>query len=51
MDTASKIVKTLKVIFNLYPSYHFTKIFADISRTADSHFDTMQNRYVLGKAI
>jgi len=49
MDTATTIVKVLKVIFNLYPSYHFTKIFADISRTADSHFDTLQNRYVEGR--
>lgn len=41
MDTAKTIVKVLKVIFNLYPSYHFTKIFADVSRTADNHFDTL----------
>lgn len=49
MDTASPIVKFLKYFFNLYPSYHFTKIFSDISRTADNHFDTLQNRYVAGR--
>lgn len=51
MDTASTLVKVLKFVFNLYPSYHFTKIFADISRTADSHFDTLQNRYVDGRTF
>lgn len=49
MDTASTIVKILKFVFNLYPSYHFTKIFSDISKIADSHFDTLQNRYVDGR--
>ena len=49
MDTASTVVKILKFVFNLYPSYHFTKIFSDISKIADSHFDTLQNRYVDGR--
>lgn len=51
MDTASTFVKVLKFVFNLYPSYHFTKIFADVSRTADNHFDTLQNRYVEGRTF
>jgi len=46
MDTAKTFVVFLRYFFNLYPSYHFTKIFSDISRTADSHFDALQNRYV-----
>jgi uncharacterized membrane protein len=49
MDTASAFVVLLRCFFNLYPSYHFTKIFADVSRTADSHFDALQNRYVEGR--
>ena len=49
MDTASKTVKFFKVLFNMYPSFHFTKMFVDVTRTADSHFDTLMKRYVEGR--
>jgi hypothetical protein len=49
MDDPSFTIKFLKSIFNLYPSYHFTKIFVDISRTAENHFDTLENRYINGR--
>ena len=39
-NTASKIVKLLKFVFNLYPSFHFSKIFSDVSNIADEHLDT-----------
>lgn len=48
LDTASPIVKTVKYFFNLYPSFHFSKIFTDVVRKADYHMDTYQNRYVSG---
>lgn len=51
MDTASSLVRFFKLLFNVYPSFHFTKIFADVSRTADSHFDTLTNRYVEGRTF
>ena len=40
MNTANFIVKLLKFIFNLYPSFHFSKIFSDVSRIVDKHLDT-----------
>ncbi len=40
IDTANFAVKTLKFIFNLYPSFHFSKIFSDVNKKADSHLDT-----------
>ena len=49
MDTASFIVKSIKFVFNLYPSFHFSKIFSDVVRIADSHFDTYQNRFISGR--
>ena len=49
MDTASSVVKFFKYLFNAYPSFHFTKIFADVTRTADNHFDTLVNRYIEGR--
>ena len=37
---ASKAVVFLRYLFNAYPSFHFSKLFSDISRKADSHMDT-----------
>ncbi len=48
IDTANFAVKFLKVLFNLYPSFHFSKIFTDVNRKADSHLDTYENRFVEG---
>lgn len=48
LDSASLIVKAVKFFFNLYPSFHFSKIFNNIVRKADSHIDTLENRYVKG---
>ena len=48
LDTASPIVKAVKLFFNLYPSFHFSKIFSNVVRKADYHVDTLQNRYVPG---
>lgn len=48
LDSASFIIKAVKVFFNLYPSFHFSKIFTDVVRKADFHVDTLQNRYVPG---
>lgn len=48
LDSASTIVKCVKFFFNLYPSFHFSKIFTNIIRKADSHMDTYENRYVNG---
>lgn len=47
-DNATIAVKMLKVFFNSYPSFHFSKLFIDISRKADSHIDMFENRYVEG---
>lgn len=41
LDSASPIVKAVKYFFNLYPSFHFSKIFNNIVRKADSHIDTL----------
>lgn len=41
LDSASPIVKALKYFFNLYPSFHFSKIFTNIARKADNHVDTL----------
>ena len=38
-DSAAPILVFLKYFFNLYPSFHFSKLFVDISRKADSHID------------
>lgn len=38
-------------MFNLYPSFHFSKIFSDLSRIVDNHLDTFQNRYVDGRTL
>jgi hypothetical protein len=46
LDSASLLIKMVKVIFNLYPSFHFSKIFNNIVRKADYHIDTFANRYV-----
>lgn len=48
LDTASPIIKAVKFFFNLYPSFHFSKIFTNVVRKADYHMDTFQNRYVAG---
>jgi hypothetical protein len=48
LDTAGFTVKMIKLFFNLYPSFHFSKIFTNISRKADNHIDTLENRYVNG---
>lgn len=45
---ASFGVLCLRVLFNLYPSFHFSKLINDISRKADSHMDTFENRFVEG---
>ena len=49
MDSAGQAIKFFRYLFNCYPSYHFTKIFTDVTRTADDHFDTLVNRYVEGR--
>lgn len=51
MDSASLIVKAIKYFFNLYPSFHFSKIFGNIARKADYHVDTLQSRYVEGASF
>lgn len=48
MDNAGVVIHLLKYLFNLYPSFHFSKIFSDVNRKADSHFDTYENRFVEG---
>ena len=48
LDSASWIIKCVRIFFNFYPSFHFSKIFTDIVKKADSHIDTYQNRYVKG---
>ena len=45
---ASATIKSLKYFFNCYPAFHFSKLFTDISRKADSHIDTFENRFVEG---
>ena len=40
-NASSVMVKIAKVFFNIYPSFHYSKIFCDIERKADSHFDMM----------
>jgi hypothetical protein len=45
---ASNAVVFLRYLFNIYPSFHFSKLFSDISRKADSHMDTYENRFVEG---
>lgn len=47
-SNASTAVVFLRYLFNAYPSFHFSKLFSDISRKADNHIDTYQNRYVEG---
>ena len=39
-NNVSTIVILLRYLFNAYPSFHFSKIFSDVSRKADSHIDT-----------
>lgn len=48
---ASNVVIFLRYLFNVYPSFHFSKLFSDISRLADSHFDTFENRFVEGSSF
>ena len=47
-NNVSTAVVLLRYLFNAYPSFHFSKIFSDVSRKADSHIDTFENRYVEG---
>jgi hypothetical protein len=47
-SNASTPVLCLRYLFNIYPSFHFSKLFSDISRKADSHMDTFENRFVEG---
>ena len=47
-NNASLGVTLLRYFFNLYPSYHFSKLFVDVSRKADSHIDIFENRFVEG---
>jgi len=51
LDSASFTIKAIRYFFNLYPSFHFSKIFADIVSKADYHVDTYQNRYVKGTSF
>lgn len=51
MNTASPVVKTIKFIFDLYPSFHFSKIFSDMVAIADSHFNTLENRFIEGRDL
>ena len=44
----STTVLFLRYLFNLYPSFHFSKLFSDITRKADSHMDTYENRFIEG---
>lgn len=47
---SNKIWITLvKIFFNLYPSFHYSKLFTDINRKADRHFDSFENRWIEGK--
>ena len=39
-NNVSASVVFLRYLFNAYPSFHFSKIFSDVSRKADSHIDT-----------
>jgi hypothetical protein len=43
---ANTAIKLIKYFFNCYPAFHFSKLFTDISRKADSHIDTFENRFV-----
>lgn len=38
-DNASLAVRIMRIFFNCYPSFHFSKLFIDVSRKADSHID------------
>ena len=38
-DNAALGVVILRYFLNIYPSFHFSKLFIDISRKADSHID------------
>lgn len=38
-DNAAIGVVILKYFLNIYPSFHFSKLFIDISRKADNHID------------
>jgi hypothetical protein len=37
--TEKKWINLVKAFFNIYPSFHYSKIFSDIERKADRHFD------------
>lgn len=48
LTSANLPIRALKYFFNCYPAFHFSKLFSDISRKADSHIDTFENRFVEG---
>ena len=47
-SASSTMVKIAKVFFNIYPSFHYSKIFCDIERKADSHFDMLEAKWISG---
>lgn len=44
-------ITAIKVFFNLYPSFHYSKIFTDIIRKADTHFDSFANKWIEGSSF
>lgn len=47
-QTKTRWINVMKVFFNLYPSFHYSKIFSDIERKADRHFDSFDNKWIEG---
>ena len=41
----------LKMLFYTYPSFHYSKIFADVEKKADRHFDGLMMRWVDGTSF
>lgn len=41
-------ISAVKGFFNLYPSFHYSKIFSDVERKADRHFDSFANKWIEG---
>jgi hypothetical protein len=48
-QTNTRWIKAIRVFFNLYPSFHYSKIFSDVERKADRHFDSFDNKWIEGQ--
>lgn len=42
---------TFRKVLELYPAFHYSKIFGDIALESGSHYDTTQNKWVRGKGF